>query len=395
MESQAGLTLFLAAGAFAATQHIFNVASDFFCLNDISINNNKTVVIPINCQITVPYLTISGMPIFIAKRAHSDDWFFINLILRKAISDKQFTYLVSSVLFPIVSYRTQFNALIRKGLKSKSGLPLNFSNDVFHHPFLYNLKTFEQIQAESKLASVIAFANLVLSWRFHPSLLFFVYVRVSPSNNFLAGVVHIFSRCDLSLGGSLASAFHLRSGTPMFLVLSKTIFFKCVSSLRHYDIAFTFKHWKRLDPHGPVLSWFDLSVCFLGGVASLSSHSPYEGVCGSSDICQSFGFGVICNDLLNVSATRLSVYTDGSLSNLGTVDMLADTAVFFENIDLGLGVGVSGLVFSTLVELQAIVLALKCVPSFCLVDLFSDSQTALDVCRSESLSVGSDFRNYC
>ncbi|KAG9307389.1 hypothetical protein G9A89_017218 [Geosiphon pyriformis] len=205
VEFQAELMSFLAAGAFVdntiwvgssqtATQHILNVASDFFCLNNISINNDKTVAIPINCWVTAPYLTIS----------------------------------------------------------------------------------------------------------------------VSPLNNFLADVVCIFSGCDLSLGGSLAGAFRLQN----------------------------------------VPFWFDLSVHFLGGIAFSSGRSPHKNVFGSSDICQSLGFGVICNDLLNVGAACLSVYTDGSLSNLGTVDMLAGAVVFFENIDSGLGVGVSGLVSSTLTKLQ-------------------------------------------
>ncbi|KAG9290748.1 hypothetical protein G9A89_011711 [Geosiphon pyriformis] len=299
VESQAGLMLFLAASAFVddtiwvsssqtATQHILNVASDFFCLNDILINNNKIVAIPINCRITASYLTISGLPISITKKGesyhyleiflssksfskprlvktHSDIQFFINLILRKVISDKQFAYLVSSVLFPIVNYRIQFSfiplsvcnkwdALIHKGLKSKSELPLDFPNNALYHLFLYNLKTFEQIQAESKSASVIAFVNLVsvlgclfsyrsydlqvFSWHPHHPLLFPVHVRVSPSNNFLAGVVHIFSGCDLSLGGSLAGAFYLQSDTSMSLVFGEMIFFKCVSSFKHYGIAF-------------------------------------------------------------------------------------------------------------------------------------------------------------
>ncbi|KAG9289727.1 hypothetical protein G9A89_014462 [Geosiphon pyriformis] len=451
VESQAELMMFMAAGAFindtiwisssqTVIQHILNFASDFFCLNNILINNDKTVAILINCQITAPYLTISGMLIFITKRdephhylgiflsskgllklnlvkTHLDVRFFVNLILKKAISDKQFAYLVSSVLLPIISYRTQFSFIPLSSLKSKSGLPLDFSNDALHHPSLYNLKTFEQIQTESKSASVITFANSVgvlgclfshrsynlqvLSWRPHHSLLFPVHVGVSPSNNFLAGVVHIFSGCDLFLDGSLADAFHLRSSTPMSLVFGEMIFFKCVSFLKHYGIAFveqlhdwngvvfdwkTFKYWKRLDFHGPVPFWFDLFVCFLGSVAFLSGHFPHGG---------SFGFGVICNDLLNVGAARLSVYTDRSLSNLGTVDMLAGAAVFFEDIDLGLSVRVSGLVSSTLVELQTIALALECVPSSRLVDLFLDSQVAIDACRSKSLLAGPDFRNCC
>ncbi|KAG9294477.1 hypothetical protein G9A89_001982 [Geosiphon pyriformis] len=417
VESQAGLTSFLATGAFvddtiwvgssqAAIQHILNVASNFFHLNDILINNNKTVVILINCQVIAPYLTISNLPISITRRgephhyleiflssegllkpnlvkAHSDIQFFINLILRKVVSDKQFAYLVSLILFLIISYRTQFNTLIHKGLKSKSGLPLDFPNDAFHYPFLYNLKTFKQIQAKNKSASAIAFVNSfgvlgrlfshrfhdlqVLSWHSHYPLLFPACVKVSPSNNFLAGVIRIFSGCDLSLGGSLDSAFHLQSGTPMSLVLSEV----------------TFKHWKRLNPHGLVPSWFDLSVCFLSGVASFSSSSSSG--CISHE--GSLGFGVICNDLLNVGATRLFVYTDGFLSNLGTVNMLAGAVVFFEDINSGLGVRVSGLVSSTLAELQAIALALECVPSFYV--------AALDACRLEALLVEPDYRNCC
>ncbi|KAG9286064.1 hypothetical protein G9A89_022741 [Geosiphon pyriformis] len=76
---------------------------------------------------------------------------------------------------------------------------------------------------------------------------------------------------------------------------------------------------------------------------------------------------------------------DGSLCDLGTVDMKAGTTIFFENINLGLGVVVFGLVSFTLMELQAIALAFECVSSFYLVDLFSDSQATLDACRSESL----------
>ncbi|KAG9304895.1 hypothetical protein G9A89_010757 [Geosiphon pyriformis] len=197
----------------AATQHILDVASEFFRINDILINNNKTVAILINCQVETPYLTVSGLPIFIVKKGEPHC------------------------------------------LKSKSGLPLDFLNDALHHLSLYDLKTFEQIQAESKLVSAIVFANSV------------------------AGVVCIFSEYDLSL----ACAFHHRSGTPMFLVLGKINFLKCVSSFKRYGIAFveqlhnqngvvfswqTFKCWKRLDPCGPIPFWFDFSACFLGGVAS-------------------------------------------------------------------------------------------------------------------------------
>ncbi|KAG9293667.1 hypothetical protein G9A89_019004 [Geosiphon pyriformis] len=446
VKSQTGLILFFAASAFvddtiwvgssqAATQHILDIASEFFRINNISINNDKTVIISINCWVETSYLTVSSLPISIAKKsephrylgiflfyngllvpslakAYSDIRFFVNLVLKKAILDKQFSYLVSVVLFPIISYRTQFSfdTLICKGLKSKSGLLLDFPNDAFHHPSLYGLKTFEQIQAESKLASIIAFANSVLSWCPYHSLLFPVCVSISSLNNFLAGVVHIFSRCDLSLSRSLACAFCHRDGTFMSFVLGKINFLKCISSLKQYGIAFvkqlhdrngvvfswqTFKCWKRLDFCGPIPFWFDLSACFLGGFASFPVCSSLVENSTLSDVHQFHNFGVICNNLLATDAVHLSVYMDGSLNGLNTVAMKAGAAVFFKDINFGLGVEVSGLVFSTLSELQAIALALECVPSSCVVDLFSDSQVALDAYKSELLLAYPDFRNCC
>ncbi|KAG9300292.1 hypothetical protein G9A89_011365 [Geosiphon pyriformis] len=431
VEPQARLTSFLTAGAFvddiiwvggswAAMQHILNVASEFFRINDISINNDKTVAILINSRIANPSLTISGSPISITKKdephrylgiflsseglstpslakACSNVRFFVNFVLKKAISDKQFTYLVSAVLLPIISYRTQFSfipisvcnkwdSIVHRCLKSKSGLLLNFLNDTVYHLSLYNFKIFEQIQAKSKSAAVLAFANSVgilghlffhrshdfqaLSWRFCHPLLFPVHIYVSPSNNFLSDVVCIFSGCDLSLDASLASTFCLRGGIPMSLVLGEPRFLKCVPLLKHYSITFveqlcdkhgvafswkTFKHWKNWIP----VAWF----LFVSDRAS-------------PDICFSRNFGMVCNNLLDIdSAVCLSVYTDGSLSGLGTVGMKAGAAVFFKDIDSGLGV--------------------KCVPFFHLVDLFSDSQTALDTCKSESLLAQPDFKNHC
>ncbi|KAG9298228.1 hypothetical protein G9A89_002716 [Geosiphon pyriformis] len=73
---------------------------------------------------------------------------------------------------------------------------------------------------------------------------------------------------------------------------------------------------------------------------------------------------------------------DGSLCSLGSVNIKAGTAAFFEDINLDLGVKVFGMVSSMLAELQAIVLALECVPSSSSIHLFSDSQAALDACHS-------------
>ncbi|KAG9286132.1 hypothetical protein G9A89_010146 [Geosiphon pyriformis] len=414
----------------------------------------------INCWVKSPYLTVSGLPISITKKgesycylgifllseglsksslakAHLDIWFFVNLVMRKAILDKQFAYLVFAIFFPIVGYRTQFsyipfsvcnkwNALIRKSLKSKSGFLHNFLSDAIHHPSLYNLKSFEQIQAKSKSAFVVFFANSVgilsqlffhkfhdfqiLSWCSCYPLVFPIYIGVTSSNSFLAGVVCIFSGCDLSLGNFLSYAFRCREGTSMSFIFDKPNFLKCVSLLKRYGIAFVeqlhnrngvvfsweaFKYWKRLDPHEPVPLWFDLSIHFLSNAVSSSVNSSLGENCVLFNVCQSHSFGVVCNNLLVVDAACLSVYMDRFLSGLETHNMKAGAAVFFENINSGLGVNMFSMVSSTMAELQPIFLALECIPSFCLVNLFSDSQAALDAYKSESLLVCPDFRNQC
>ncbi|KAG9298376.1 hypothetical protein G9A89_005236 [Geosiphon pyriformis] len=109
----------------------------------------------------------------------------------------------------------------------------------------------------------------------------------------------------------------------------------------------------------------------------------------------SYEFGVVGVNLLYVNTACLSVYMDESLSGLGTSDMVAGAAVFFEDIDLGLGVRVFGLVFSMMAELQAIALALKCISFSYSADLFSDSQIALDAYKSEFVLACLDFKNQC
>ncbi|KAG9298623.1 hypothetical protein G9A89_012691 [Geosiphon pyriformis] len=438
IESQTGLSSFFVASAF----HILNVASEFFQINDISINNNKTVAIPINSRVSIPFLSISGSPISIAKKGKSHQYlgiflsteglskpslakvnsnvcFFTNLVLRKMVSDKQFLYLMSAVFHPIINYRMQFSfvpdALICKGLKLKSGFLLDFSSNMIYHPSFYGLKSFSQYQSECKVVLLVSFANssgilehlFILCWRPIYPLISLIRICVSISNNFLAGVVSILLDCRLSLGGFLASAFWFHGGVPMSVVLGNSLFFKFLPSLWHYGIVFvdqlwdrrgdvfswlTFKWWKRLDPHGLVPEWFEYSVEFL--VTFRSSLSVSVGV-GSIDICGSDDFMSVCDHLSWIGANSLSVYIDRSLKNLGMTGCRAGAAAFFENVNLGLGINVQGLVSSTLAELQTIALALECVLVARSVCLFSDSQVALDACMLEINLVYPDFCNQC
>ncbi|KAG9292211.1 hypothetical protein G9A89_023931 [Geosiphon pyriformis] len=375
-----------------ATQYILNVASKFFRINNIFINNDKTVVILINSRVNALSLSISGLLISIAKKSESYQYlgifhstkglsklslvktnlnvcFFTNLVLKKAVLDKQFLYLVLAVFHSIVSYRIQFSFVL-----------ISTCNNSL--PFLLWFKSFFQVQFESK----------ILCWCPVHSLSSPVHICVSSSNNFLAGMVRIFLDCNLSLGGSLANFFWFHDGVSMSAVLNESQFLRFFSFLQQYGVVF---HWKRLNLCGSVPEWFKLSVVFLDGKGfSFICSSVLDKVC-FLNIFESSDFVSVCDRLLQVSADSLSVYTDGSLSNLSTVGYRAGTAAFFEDIDLGLGISMSGLMSSTLAELQAIALALECVLLLSFVKLFSDSQFALDACKSELGLACPNFHNQC
>ncbi|KAG9298549.1 hypothetical protein G9A89_018908 [Geosiphon pyriformis] len=431
IEHQGSLTLFLAAGAFVndtiwvsssqvVTQYILDTASEFFRVNNISVNNKKTVAIPINQRVSNILLSISGLPISIACRKKSHQYFgiylsskglskqslakmhpnikfFVNLVLKKAISDKQFLYLVLAVLQPIVSYRTQFcfisrnvcmkwDMLIRRELRLKAGLLRDFSNEAFHYSSLYGLKSFKQLQTKCKVAFVLCFLNAssvlgrlfnhrsldlqILGWLpIHP-LCCLIRLHISLVNNFLADIIRIFLNYDMSLDNL--------SDIDIY-------FYNVSSSLKKFGIAFaeqlyikkdlifdwkTFYHWKKLDPRGPVSRWFIL-VCLWA-----------MNVCSSSTVSR------LGQYFSSANMKVVNVYTDGLLRDLGLCEMKCDAAAYFLDLDLGIGVKVGGLVFLTMVELQTIALALECVLSDSLVVVYSDNQTALDAYVAESALPG-------
>ncbi|KAG9290730.1 hypothetical protein G9A89_011693 [Geosiphon pyriformis] len=93
-------------------------------------------------------------------------------------------------------------------------------------------------------------------------------------------------------------------------------------------------------------------------VAPVSITSSAIGGVASRNVLNLIDFTTIHNRLLGVGTDSILVYTDGSLAGLDTVGMQTGAAVFFDGVNLGLCVEVSGLVFSTMVKLQTIALAL-------------------------------------
>ncbi|KAG9298455.1 hypothetical protein G9A89_003678 [Geosiphon pyriformis] len=376
VESNDGMSSFFAAEAFvnniiwikdcqASMQYALDIASNFFLINDIFINSKKTVTIPINQSVKVASLNINGQPISIAKRGkahrylgiflstedlsrsslaktHSDVHFFANVVLRKAITDKQFLYLVSA------------NALVRKGLKLKAGLSHDFPNAALHHSSLYGLKSFEQIQTESKLAAVITFSNAsdilerlfdykfldlqVLDWTPLNPLQFPVKLHVNSVNNFLAGMVKIF------LGNKLV-AF----GNRLF------------DKKGHFNFTSGFLH------DGGVL---------LSGLTRVNHLSGL-------DILASGKFFNLHNSLHKLWFGFFEIFTDGSLKAFGFSSVVGSAAAYFSAINYSINIRVCGLMSFTLAKLQAVALALECVLFSSAVTVHFDSQAVIDTCVSE------------
>ncbi|KAG9295055.1 hypothetical protein G9A89_017849 [Geosiphon pyriformis] len=406
IESSSELSSYFMAGAFindgncqAATQNILDIANKFFVVNKIFINNEKTVAIPINLGIKVASLNISGLPILIAKKseahhylgiflsteelsklsvtkAHSDVHFFANVVFKKAITNKQFLYLVSAVLQPI-------DVILRKGLKFKTGLSCDFPSEALCYPSLYGLKFFEQMQSEGKLAALISFSNSsrvlgqlfehrclnlqVLVWSPLNPLQFPVKLHVSPVNNFLAGVIKILLCNKLSLLNSLPNTFCSPGSFSVSSILGSSLHFNSVHSLMHFGVAFgnrlfDRKRCQKLDPRGSVSYWFRVVSDFL---------------------CRA---GVLLAG---------SIFTDGSLKNFGHADVASGVAAYFSAIDLSIGVRVHGLLSSTMAKLQAIALFLKCVLSSCTVVVHTNSQMAINTCISEMSLSAPNFCSSC
>ncbi|KAG9289485.1 hypothetical protein G9A89_008046 [Geosiphon pyriformis] len=91
--------------------------------------------------------------------------------------------------------------LIRRELRLKAGLPKDFPNKAFHYPSLYGLKSFEQLQTECKVASVLCFSNAggVLGCLFNYKSLDLQILGWSPIH-LLCHPIRLRINLDLSIG---------------------------------------------------------------------------------------------------------------------------------------------------------------------------------------------------
>ncbi|KAG9291582.1 hypothetical protein G9A89_022001 [Geosiphon pyriformis] len=297
------------------------------------------------------FFSMDGLFKLSLAKAYLDVKFFSNVVLRKAITKKQFLYLVSAVLQSIVGYRLQF-ICVSKG---------NFPNKALYHPELYSLRTFEQVLAENLLAGLLL---------------------VNLANCFLAGATCALKLCNLLLGGDLPNVFWARNNIAVLDVLGFESYLSIVKSLKRYGVVFINQ---LLDRHSLVPVWFAFLVKFIikDGLLNGVMLSPCS---VSTD--SSCNFGYVDEHLLNSGLGFIIIYTNGSVKNLGLLHAHGGTTAYFPDVDTSVGIKMDGLLLSILVEIQTIALALE-------FDLYTDSQASLDLCKSTSGMAGLNFYDKC
>ncbi|KAG9284257.1 hypothetical protein G9A89_002067 [Geosiphon pyriformis] len=131
--------------------------------------------------------------------------------------------------------------------------------------------------------------------------------------------------------------------------------------------------------------FYDSLLCEIKRQEHLCGYRIISNFVAKSGRVEFSGDDYLCirEHLHEIWARELNVYTDSSLSDLDIGKVACRAAAFFSEIGMSVSVRVQNLLSFTLAELQAIALALECIPSLCSVVLYSNSQVALDVCVLE------------
>ncbi|KAG9291992.1 hypothetical protein G9A89_017891 [Geosiphon pyriformis] len=139
--------------------------------------------------------------------------------------------------------------------------------------------------------------------------------------------------------------------------------------------------------------WFLKASAYLSNCLHAPPPTSLASVCNS--VLDLTSFANICEEIHELWADEIDVYTDSSLKSLGTFQVACGAAVYFSGLNKGLGVEVHGVLSSNLAELQTVALALECVPASVLVALHTDSQAAIDACVAELGLLQLDCCNSC
>ncbi|KAG9306156.1 hypothetical protein G9A89_016060 [Geosiphon pyriformis] len=139
----------------------------------------------------------------------------------------------------------------------------------------------------------------------------------------------------------------------------------------------------------------DYVNCVMTDFGLTDRYQVHDGLVQSEslNVCGLDGVFKLGQYLFAINLDIINVYTNGSLGNLDFCKIKYGAAAYFSNLNLGIGIEISGLVSSTMAKLQAIVLALECVPLDSSVAVYLDSQTVLDACVAELALASLVFHN--
>ncbi|KAG9288103.1 hypothetical protein G9A89_017698 [Geosiphon pyriformis] len=127
--------------------------------------------------------------------------------------------------------------------------------------------------------------------------------------------------------------------------------------------------------------WFLKASAYLSNCLHAPSSASLASVC--ANVLDLTSFADIHEEIHGLWTDEINVYTDSSLRNLGTFQVVCGAAIYFPGLNKGLGVEVHSVLSSTLAELQAVALALECVSASVLMALHTDSQVAINACMAE------------
>ncbi|KAG9294497.1 hypothetical protein G9A89_009344 [Geosiphon pyriformis] len=169
---------------------------------------------------------------------------------------------------------------------------------------------------------------------------------------------------DFSLNCFLAEATYALtlSGVPILDVLGLGVFISIVKFLKR----------------NPIPAWF-VSLSEFVGNGGLGDNLALASRLTCDDVSCDISFVSKC--LLVSECSLIEVYTDSSVRGIRIIGACGGAAVYFPATDMSVSIRVYGLLFLTLVELQAIALALECMLAFSAVILFMNSQTLLNMCK--------------
>jgi ribonuclease HI len=182
-----------------ALEEILEIADDFYTLNNIKVNKDKSellvhqpeadeqeTLIELNfgsdiikikpalykesVRILGVWVNLAGDRTYIINQAKDKVTQFCNIMKSKRVTDKQLLYLWNMVIIPYIEYRTQITfldknecdsiaSIFRKFFKHKLRLSITAPNALLENRLIYNFRDLYEVQKQSKITNFLIQIN--------------------------------------------------------------------------------------------------------------------------------------------------------------------------------------------------------------------------------------------